>query len=121
MQACSAPVELPPNTPAEAAGDFLWTPFARGTHTFALSVRERSPGDAPSMFRAAISQTTTSCWELPAEIDRACEHGFDISLDEIGAVLSGLELSDAELEMVDGGDPPGGACQWSPIQQSSTW
>jgi sugar phosphate isomerase/epimerase len=29
------------------------------------------------MFRAAISQTTTSRWELPAEIDRACEHGFD--------------------------------------------
>lgn len=29
------------------------------------------------MFRAAISQTTTSSWELPAEIDRACEHGFD--------------------------------------------
>ena len=68
-------------------------------------------------FAATIAEAGTAL-----DVQRvACEHGFDISLDEIGAVLSGLELSDAELEMVDGGDPPGGACQWSPIQQSSTW
>ena len=79
------------------------------------SLVERMSSDP--VFAATIAEAGTAL-----DVQRvAAEHGFDISLEEIGAVLSGLELSDAELEMVDGGDPPGGACLWNAIQQSSTW
>ena len=56
------------------------------------------------MFRAAISQTTTSRWELPAEIDRACEHGFDRlslwrpKLSNVGAAAAARMLRSAGVQ-----------------------
>lgn len=73
------------------------------------SLVERMSSDPA--FAAAIAEAGTAL-----DVQRvAAEHGFDITLEEIGATLSAGELSEAELELVAGGEPP---CYYNQIQPS---